>query len=65
MDMEKPNEPLFKINEERLEKFLKEMEVKGVMQNLNESDYWVVLLFMICFAMPNDSECDKKENNHE
>ncbi len=63
MDIEKPNKPLFKIDEERLEKFLKEMpeEVKEVMQNLNESKPWMMLLFMMFFAMPNDFECDEKE----
>ncbi len=63
MDMEKPNEPMFKIDEERLEKFLKEMpeEVKEGMKSLDKNNAWIMLLFMICFAMPNDSECDEKE----
>ena len=63
MDMEKPNKPMFKIDEKRLEKFLKEMpeEVKEVIQNPNKSNAWMALLFMMFFAVPNDSECDKKE----
>lgn len=66
MDMEKPNEPIFKIDEERLEKFLKEMpeEVKEGMKSLDENNAWLTILLMMffdVFAMPNDFECDKKE----
>ena len=62
MDSEKQDKPLFKLDEKRLEKFLKKMpeELKKEIKNFSLRE-WFAMIAIIVISCSERPECDDKE----